>query len=145
MSRSALPETRLLTGVLTNAGTIVQATTDGGSSGYWGQVQSSGGTLNNLATGVFDLQSRSMQGVAGTNVIDNAGTFRKSTGTNQADVAVSFNNTPGGIEVRAGTLNLAGACNSSGGKYFVASGSVSFCTGGLLTGEDVWIRPGRST
>ena len=121
--------TLTLQGVLNNSGVITQTTT--------GQVYFSGGTLNNLAGGTFDLQSGNLNNSSGTNAFNNSGTLRKSTGTGTITVGVAFNNLGGSIDVRAGTVSLTSFGGSSTGGTLNAANSATLLLGGTLTGNYV--------
>lgn len=85
-------------------------------------------TFNNLAGALFDARNdAAISGGAGTNdgTFNNAGTFRKSAGTNDTyfwysySPGVTFNNT-GLLDVQSGRVVLMGGTNS--GQFNVADG-----------------------
>ncbi len=92
------------------------------------------GRIDNVAGAVFDVRTFNLSiaasGFADLNtlpgfpVINNAGTFRKSTGGNYG-ISVLFNNT-GTLEVLAGGFNL------SGGGTHAASSAINLASGGVL-------------
>jgi hypothetical protein len=78
-------------------------------------------TINNLASGTIDAQLDGIFGVSTPNVVNNAGTFKKSVGTGTVQVNATFNNT-GNVQVTAGTLQLL-AGGASSGAFTAAAGS----------------------
>ena len=100
---------------LHNVGTAVWAATGG--------IRLGGGcTIQN--DGLWDAQGdASMTFFAGSGTFTNAGTFRKSAGTGTTAFTIPFNS-PGGIEIQAGTLSL-----NAGGT---ASGSITGSPGATL-------------
>jgi hypothetical protein len=112
--------------ILNNAGTM---TWSGGSS----IANFNGPVFNNLKTGVFDAQGdgRYYQFSGTGATFNNTGLVRKSAGTGATtfDNDVTFSG--GKIEVRTGTLSLAGGgTTTSGGNFTVESGAVLDLTGG---------------
>lgn len=116
---------KYLSGVLNNLGTITHtAAGDLQIEAFFSAIP---GTLNNLASGLYDLQG---DADLTHGVFNNAGTLRKSAGT---DVSMPrfgnrLNNLGGTIDVRSGTFLLQG--NSSvnftthtGGNFIVAGGA----------------------
>jgi fibronectin-binding autotransporter adhesin len=106
-----------LNGPLTNGGTIVQT----------GHLNFTGGSLNNPAGHLYDLQTDdTYSGTinSGQSTLNNAGTFRKSAGTGTADLSVvGFNNNGGILDVESGTLKLGGG-SETGSTFLVATGAV---------------------
>ncbi len=101
-----------------------------GQTGGSGRIDNIAGALfdaqgNNLisATGFADVNS-----VVGFPAVNNAGTFRKSSGTGTTTVQVAFNNT-GAVDVQTGTLNLTNGGTSSG-TFNVATDSTLQFGGG---------------
>ncbi|OBQ37069.1 MAG: hypothetical protein AN485_10105, partial [Anabaena sp. MDT14b] len=103
---------------------------------------SNGAIWNNTSTGTIDLQSDAdLYGNQST--FNNAGTFIKSNGTttNQSYIDGFFNNT-GIVQVKAGTLSLAGGGTNTGNFSIDAAGTLSiiygadynFNTGNSITG-----------
>ncbi|QSV64486.1 MAG: hypothetical protein HEQ26_18790 [Dolichospermum sp. DL01] len=103
---------------------------------------SNGAIWNNTSTGTIDLQSDAdLYGNQST--FNNAGTFIKSNGTttNQSYINGFFNNT-GIVQVKAGTLSLAGGGTNTGNFSIDAAGTLSiiygadynFNTGNSITG-----------
>src|SRR6185503_11158327 len=73
---------------LNNSGTTIL--TQAGQSGTVFFLQ--GGTFNNQSGAVFDVRAdRGISSNGGTNLVSNAGTFRKSAGTGLSTVGVPFN------------------------------------------------------
>lgn len=75
-------------------------------------------TLSTTAAGLIDLQGDNQQILgygSGPDVFNNAGTFRKSSGTGTSRVAseVSLNNT-GTVQVQSGTLDIAASITGTG-------------------------------
>jgi hypothetical protein len=127
--------------VLNNAGTI---TAGQGANVYMGS--SVGNTVNNLAGAVWDFQgdANSLGGDStnGARIIDNAGTFRKSSGTGVSSLGSNgpesaFINR-GVVEVTSGTLAVYGAFEQTAGESRLGGGTLAFETaqieGGLLSG-----------
>ena len=92
-----------------------------------------GGIFTNSPTGVFDVRSdsRLRQGNGARGQFTNAGTFRKSAGSQATTVEVNFNNS-GTVDVQAGTLSLLGDGNDSG-AFTVAAGTTLGFDGGNPT------------
>ena len=111
-------------GVLNNAGTI---TAGQGANVYMGSSVSN--TVNNLAGAVWDFQGDDNylggDSTNGARIIDNAGTFRKSSGTGVSSLGSNgpesaFINR-GVVEVTSGTL-LIGNGSNQGGTFVFANG-----------------------
>ena len=102
-----------------------------------GQLQFSGGTINNNLT--FTAQpDNSMANFGGTNAFNNnaAGTFTRNTGAGDLNSGIPFNNA-GTVTVSTGSLTLAGTGTSTG-TFNVASSTLIFAnsydvTAGTLT------------
>jgi hypothetical protein len=115
-------------GVLSNSGTILLAGAGSWDLGFFGTAAA---TLNNLATGLVDVQgdaSVATGDASGLDTFNNAGTFQKSAGSGSTSVGVAFNNT-GTVLAHSGTLSfdasvaqLAGG-TLTGGAWDVDSGS----------------------
>ena len=80
--------------------------------------------VNNLSTGTFDLQNNQWLFSQSGATFNNAGLFKKSTGTGEAIVTSSwtFNNT-GIVKVQSGTLSLEGGGTHTG-VFDVSAGAV---------------------
>ena len=94
------------------------------SSGDLGLSQ--GAAINNQAGGTFDIQTDAALTASNTNpmvVINNAGHFVKSAGTQTSFIAANLNNS-GTIEVKAGTLQFQGAWSQTSGSTMVDGGTV---------------------
>ena len=104
---------RALYGTLENSGTINQ-----NISGAYLRLY--GATINNKATGVWNLQNdNSIYSNSGSPVFNNEGTFVKLTGTGTSTIYPFFKNMAGGvIDVRTGTLTLAGGSSTVDGNEF---------------------------
>ncbi len=109
--------------VINNHGTTIW-TGEGNGFGMFNNA-----TFNNFANALFDARcDASIYGGSGTNdgVFNNAGTFRKSAGTNDtffwfnSSPGVSFNNT-GLVDVQIGRVVLMGGTNS--GRFSVTNGA----------------------
>lgn len=87
--------------VLTNNGTITLTGTEN-------LYVENNAVLTNAAGGTFDLQADVgiVQAGAGTSVVNNAGTLRKSAGTGTSTVSLVTMNNTGTIEAQTGTLAL---------------------------------------
>jgi hypothetical protein len=97
-------------GYIRNLGTIIQT----GAGNLFNE-----GTLENTASGTYDLQSDA--GLTSSGFFTNAGTLRKSNGTGTSNVSNQFFNEGGSIEVQAGTLSLLLFSASTGGNFTAAS------------------------
>jgi hypothetical protein len=92
-----------------------------------------GATLNNLPSGTLDIQTDAaltFNNASPMLVINNAGRFVKSAGTQTSLIAANLNNS-GTIEVEAGTLQFQGLWSQTAGSTTVDSGAV--LGGTLLT------------
>jgi hypothetical protein len=92
-----------------------------------------GATLNNLQSGTLDIQTDAaltFNNASPMLVINNAGRFVKSAGTQTSLIAANLNNS-GTIEVEAGTLQFQGLWSQTAGSTTVDSGAV--LGGTLLT------------
>ncbi len=100
-----------------------------------------GATLNNLAGGTLDIQTDAALTFSNASpmlVINNAGRFVKSAGTQTSLIAAGLNNS-GTIEVNAGTLQFQGSWSQTAGSTTVGAGTVLGATllnigGGILSG-----------
>ncbi len=116
--------------ILRNVGTVnwtsgtlnLNATASGGS-----------GRIDNALGALFDAQGNNtlnaiafgdLNTLAGFPAFNNAGTFRKSTGTGTTTVDVAFNNT-GAVDVQSGTLSLSAGGSSVAGT-FTSAGTLDF-------------------
>ena len=106
-----------------------------------GQVQFNGGTLNNLAGGVFTATAaNSFFNAGGTNAFTNAGAFVKNS-SSISIVGVPFTNQASGtVNVNDGTL-VFGAGGTNQGAVTIASGATvrfggnfTHAAGSTLTG-----------
>jgi len=101
-----------------------------------------GATLNNLASGTLDIQTDAALTFSNASpmlVINNAGRFVKSAGTQTSLIAANLNNS-GTIELKAGTLQLQGSWSQTVGSITVDGGTVLGGTvlsigGGTLAGS----------
>ena len=98
-------------------------------SGSSAIILGGGAVLSNTASGTFDCAADgTIQNGPGTNLLANAGLFRKINGTGTTTIQVPFDNS-GNVQVQSGTLDLAGG-GSSSGNYEVSSGaSLNFSAG----------------
>lgn len=91
-------------------------------------------TLINLSPGTYDLDGDGTMvdayGGLGGDDLFNAGTLRKSSGTNTATILIRFINQGGSIEVDSGILSLADASDCSNATIHVATGAALDLTGG---------------
>ncbi|HOC54034.1 MAG TPA: Ig-like domain-containing protein [Verrucomicrobiota bacterium] len=123
--------------VLRNGGTVIW----GGTGNL---VMNNGSDIENLAGGLFDVQTDATMYWPGNGyapTFNNAGTFRKSGGTGTTTLSsVSFNNT-GTVDVTSGTAYFSGGLNQTDGQTRLAGGSLSGgtfnFTGGVLLGTGV--------
>jgi hypothetical protein len=101
-----------------------------------------GATLNNLPSGTLDIQTDAALTFSNASpmlVINNAGRFVKSAGTQTSFIAANLNNS-GTIEVKAGTLQFQGLWSQTVGSTTVDAGTVLRGTllsigGGTLAGS----------
>jgi hypothetical protein len=101
-----------------------------------------GATLNNLPSGTLDIQTDAALTFSNASpmlVINNAGRFVKSAGTQTSLIAANLNNS-GTIEVKAGTLQFQGLWSQTVGSTTVDAGTVLRGTllsigGGTLAGS----------
>ncbi len=111
-------------GIVNNAGTVNFAKTSVAFVMYYN------GTFNNLSGGVFEATTnesiyfRSDLSPYNTPVFNNAGTFRKMTGTGTTTIyKMNFNNT-GTVDVQSGTLKFTSFVDGTHtGTFTVASGA----------------------
>jgi hypothetical protein len=100
-----------LNGVLTNAGTVNWAGT--GNLQLSRASGNGNGGIVNLVGGLFNVQNdQTIATIYGDEYFNNAGTFRKSAGTNTT-VNVIFNNS-GVVDVESGTVTFNGGGAGSG-------------------------------
>src|SRR5262249_33013328 len=108
-------------GVFDNRGTVVQNGT--GNLGIW-----SGFTFINRAGALYDIQSdvSVVDAGGGTPAFTNLGTLRKSAGSGTSRMASRMStNDNGTIDVRSGTLAIAGIDGvSTGGTFTVSAGAI---------------------
>ena len=89
-----------------------------------------GAVLSNTPSGIFDCAGDgTIQNGPGSNLLANAGLFRKLNGTGTTTIQVPFNHS-GAVQVQSGTLSLAGG-GSSSGNYEVASGASLIFSAGI--------------
>jgi hypothetical protein len=101
-----------------------------------------GATLNNLPSGTLDIQTDAALNFSNASpmlVINNAGRFVKSAGTQTSLIAADLNNS-GTVEVKAGTLQFQGSWSQTAGSTTVDAGAVLGGTllsigGGTLAGS----------
>jgi hypothetical protein len=101
-----------------------------------------GATLNNLPSGTLDIQTDAALTFSNASpmlVINNAGRFVKSAGTQTSFIAANLNNS-GTIEVKAGALQFQGLWSQTVGSTTVDAGAVLGGTllsigGGTLAGS----------
>jgi hypothetical protein len=109
-----------VSGLLNNGGIFVQ--TNNGSLNI-----PFGSTVNNLPSGLFNLQADGGITAAGgggfTPIFNNLGIFRKSAGNGLSQIAPSFNLLGGTVDVQSGTLALTGGGTSSNGTFTVSAGA----------------------
>jgi len=114
---------------------ISQRTVNNSGLTFWtgGDINSAfvndGVIFNNLAGGTFEARNDRfwVWGGAGNQaVINNAGIFRKTTGTGTTSININFNNT-GTVEVQSGTLRFTSTApnsNSFAGTFNAAAGRI---------------------
>ncbi len=126
-------------GALNNSGVITSVA---------GQLTFTGGTLNNLASGLIDIQRAAnatiwAQSGVDPSAVSNSGTVQRSGGAGVATLAqIPFNNLPGGIvSAVVGELRFNSNTNWQGAEFQTAAGaSVVFNAGthtfaGMFTGS----------
>jgi uncharacterized protein YaiE (UPF0345 family) len=105
-----------------------------------------GAILNNLSGGTLDIQTDAvLTNATPTLVINNAGRFLKSAGTQTSFIIGNLNNT-GTIEAQAGTLQFQGNWSQTVGSTTVDAGAVLGGTllsigGGTLAGSGTILAP----
>jgi hypothetical protein len=133
------------TGVLTNHGTITQTgTAQVLFNNYSNYPTVQQGVLTNAVDGTYNLtgdgglsagtnaNNFSTSGVgSGFGVVNNAGLFEKTGGTETSTIAstIAFNNT-GTVEVDSGTLAFQGGGSITSGNYVFSNGNVAQLAGG---------------
>jgi hypothetical protein len=130
-----------LQGVITNWGRILWPA-GGGSSWRW----EDGARLENQPGGVFDLQfDGSFGSESGTQMVNNAGTFLKSGGTNTASISQGFAFANRGlIDLQSGTLRSFGLTNAGtvnladGTTLEMGKGTFVFDPACTATGTGCW-------
>ena len=130
---------KFLGGVLNNAGTMLHKA---GALQLDVAGQGPLGTLNN--SGLYDVQGdvNFQRQIGAVQIINNAGTFRKSGGTGIASVlfGIPFNNT-GTVEARSGTLNFGTQVTQvsggalTGGTWNVFANSTLTLPGSITTNQ----------
>jgi len=101
-------------------------------SGSTAIILGGGAVLSNAPSGIFDCAGDgTIQNGPGTNLLANAGLFRKLNGTGTTTIQVPFNHS-GAVQLQSGTLSLAGG-GSSSGHYEVASGASLIFSAGVNT------------
>lgn len=120
ISSGGINHAKTLHGTLTNNGVITWQPTGNFIIG---------GTLHNLAQGVFDAQLSASIVLSGTNgVIVNDGVFRRSAGSGNLDCYVPFVN-KGAVDTQIGTLKLFGGSVLSTGSAFTGAGVTELRSG----------------
>ena len=99
-----------LSGLLTNVGQIIHTAAD---------FNFNSGVINNLAGGIYEIQSGQLDASSGFWNFNNEGILRK-TGEGHADVDVYLSQLGGTIEVEEGMLNLLRGGQHQTGEYNVA-------------------------
>jgi hypothetical protein len=137
-------------GVINNAGTVNHSWV---GTGY-GMYVYGGGTINNLAGGVWNLTSDVLisSGDSSANIFNNAGTFNKIGGSGTTNWSLAMTGA-GSIEVLSGTLGLNGAFPTTklSGPLAIATGTAfSYGQGGTLangavTGHGTLVLPASAT
>ncbi|MFD2725450.1 HYR domain-containing protein [Hyunsoonleella rubra] len=113
-----------------------------------GDLSISDGTLNNLASGVIDMQSDSgdITWFSGsTHILNNSGTIKRTATAGEAQIVVLLNNNDGTIQVESGTLSLQNAIgkNLTDGTFNVFSGAtLDFDTVATLSGTITGVNNG---
>jgi hypothetical protein len=120
--------TYLKGGKINNSGTVTQ-TFAGTPGAYTGFQFSNGGTINNLAGGVWNVTSDVWMQTTdnSANVFNNAGTFNKTGGASSTLWGLPFNNT-GTVNINSGSVSLSGGATSQ----YSFSGTANIATGAVL-------------
>ncbi len=131
----------------TGAKTITARTLNNAGTATWtgtgNIIGGAGNTINNLAAGVFDIQTDAgfTSGFVGTKTFNNAGTLRKSVATGTTDIvnAWAINNS-GTVEVQTGTLAFSSGFTQTSGMTLLNGGNINSSgtmaiQGGNLTGQ----------
>ena len=101
-------------------------------SGSTAIILSGGAVLSNTPSGTFDCAGDgTIQNGPGSNLLANAGLFRKISGTGTTTIQVPFNHS-GTVQLQSGSLSLAGG-GSSSGHYEVSSGASLIFSAGVNT------------
>jgi hypothetical protein len=126
---------------LHNLGTINQSTS------Y--QMTNDGTALNNSGTYNIKGNYNISNGVSGTPIITNTGTFAKTEGAGMSTVSgVLFDNKGGTVEVRTGTLSLAKVEQLEAGSSTLTGGTWNVMGGSTLTissGNNITVNQGNVT
>ena len=135
------PDTKLFTGVFTNAGTFIHRATGNlqlGFTGFNGDLHP--GTLNNTIDGVYDFQADAYldNGTPGPQV-NNAGVIRKSAGAGGSGIGsgvnadINFTSTGGVFDIRSGTFTVfVGGTFAGGGIMNAAAGATLVLAGDFI-------------
>ena len=89
--------------------------------------------FRNLPGATYEFETDSAiysSGCCSATVFENDGLLRKTGGSSNTTISVSFNNLGGAVEVDAGTLTLANSGSSVNGSFTVAAGASVDLTGG---------------
>jgi uncharacterized repeat protein (TIGR01451 family) len=126
-----------------NGGTINNSGTVNWSGGNNISIYNSG-VINNLATGLFSVTNDQLiyqHCCSAAQAFNNAGTFRKSVGTNTTTIDGNGFNNSGTLDVQSGTLLLGSGGTSTGVFNATAAGTIlvssvyTLGTGATLTGS----------
>ncbi|MCB0273611.1 MAG: hypothetical protein KDI06_02285 [Calditrichaeota bacterium] len=99
-------------------------------------------TLAIGSTGIFDVQTdNTVDDLSGSNVITNAGIFRKTAGSGTSTIEPDITNT-GTISAEAATMAFVGAVDHQDGAVFQGSATLNMSSASLTLNGDV--NPGTS-
>ncbi len=127
------------TATWSGTGTLELNSTSGGGAGRIDNI--AGATFEATGNGtVRALTFSDVNSLAGFPAFNNAGTFRKTTGTGTTSVQTAFNNT-GTVELDNGTLALSGGGSQSGTLDLAAGTTLEFA-GGAHTLTNTNLLPG---
>jgi len=137
--RTIIPPGATLNAALPNFGSLNTRTLENGgsvllSTGFL--AVTGGGVITNRPGATFRVEADSgLGGGAANGRFDNAGAFRKATGTGTTAIAsgLTFNNS-GTVEIQTGTLLCSGSFNNNGAVSLSAGTTNRLAGGGSATG-----------
>ena len=124
---------KILYASLTNAGTVTW-TGNGNLEVDFNGALGEFGLIQNLATGLFDMQNSQTINSAATNgaIFQNAGTFRKSVSSGTSTISIPIVNS-GNVSAQIGTITFGGGGTVDGTFSAVSGSTVNFNAGGFTS------------